>query len=607
MLHGSRIGKASVLGFLLGMGSMAGVLQTAVGAEEPDGAAGVFKRAPAEVAVGGITQAQRAAEAEALGARLAAEMPPGAMLRPIQVDLTDQDRAGLAQPYVSGTPLQIGVTKPLTPAVGFAHGQAADQRGVSVDLGNGGFVWAVTVTSPGAQAIRVKFTNFSLPPSAEAYFFSVGGFADGPYVGKGRNGTGEFWTRSISGDTGVIQVRYTGQGNDAGRGQISFDVAEVAHIGARSDNGPGPFPDPQSHDTWPCADNVACLVDANCVSSTPADPAKDAVAKMEWIIGPSVYTCTGGLLADTVSATQIPYFLTANHCFSASIANLETWFNYRTASCNGVCPHNILTGGAPPSDTVGITVVASNATSDFTLGTLNQAPPAGAVFLGWNNTPVAFTNATQLWRISNANFGPQVYSQQQVDTGSPVCGGLPRGNIIYSDSNTGATMGGSSGSPVVNSASEVVGQLYGCCGFNCADACASAPTNWTVDGAFAVTWPSVQPFLDPSGGCTSNPDCTGGQICCTGTCTTPTCSSAADCNDSNACTVDTCNNPGTCTASCSNPPVACGPNDGCCPAGCSFPTDPNCPSCLPLNSSCTANNQCCSNRCKGPAGNKKCK
>ena len=62
-------------------------------------------------------------------------------------------------------------------------------------------------------------------------------------------------------------------------------------------------------------------------------------------------------------------------------------------------------------------------------------------------------------------------------------------------------MGGSSGSPVVNSASEVIGQLYGCCGYNCGNDCDFA-NNWTVDGAFAETWPYVEEFLDPEGGCT---------------------------------------------------------------------------------------------------------
>ncbi len=323
------------------------------------------KRVGPEVAVGGITRAERAAQQNALRAQLKAQMPATAMDTPIRIELTPQDRANLAAPAESGKPLRIGVVKAILPGVEKASGQAFRRPfvspsseevghptlGVIKEMEDGNLVWAVTVTSPEAEAIRVHFKNFSLPPGAEMHFFSLDGATDGPYARKGRNANGDFWTRSISSDTGVIQLRY----NKASQQRISFVISEVAHIHNRrhlqQEQG-----GVASHDTWPCADNAPCLVDANCVSGTPADPAKDAVAKMEWIQGPWVFTCSGGLLADTDPTTQIPYFLTANHCFDASIANLETWFNYTTDSCNGNCPHNIRTGGAAPSDTVGITV-----------------------------------------------------------------------------------------------------------------------------------------------------------------------------------------------------------------------------------------------------------
>jgi hypothetical protein len=593
---------------------------TPAGAGEPARATAVeasrpVRRAAPEAAAGGISREERIAQQEVLRAALAAELPDGVMRTPILIGLTDQDREDLAEPYGANgpAPLRIGVVKALTPRIEISRGDGFDQ-GVLRETADGGFVWAASVSSPEAMAIRVHLTNFSLPPNAELFFYDLTGQAHGPYTGQGRNGNGDFWTHSIGSNTGVIQLRYNGRVTKVDRAAISFVISEVAHIHDRSqltlgDGGVA------SHDTWPCADNASCLVDANCVSGTPADVAKDAVAKMEWITTPFVNTCSGGLLADTDGSSQIPYFLTANHCFSSSISNLETWFNYTTSSCNGECPHNILTGGAPPSDTVGITVVASNSVSDFTLGILGGAPPAGAVFLGWNNSPVAFTDGLQLWRISNANFGPQVYSQQEVDTGSPVCSGLPRGNIIYSDTNTGGTMGGSSGSPVINSAGEVVGQLYGCCGFNCADDCASAPTNWTIDGAFAVTFPFVEEFLDPAGGCSTNGECDDGNectrdvcnagscentavadntscnggagICCGGTCSTAACSGSGDCDDGDLCTTDTCNNAGTCSASCSNDPVSCPPGEAC------NPSNGNCePQVCNNNGTCDSGEDC---------------
>jgi hypothetical protein len=199
--------------------------------------------------------------------------------------------------------------------------------------------------------------------------------------------------------------------------------------------------------------------------------------------------------------------------------------------------------------------------------TLDQSPPAGATFLGWNNSPIANTDGAALYRISHPNFGPQAYSEHDVDATSPTCAGWPRGQRIYSSDQTGATMGGSSGSPVLNSASEVVGQLSGCCGYNCGNECDSN-NNWTVDGALAFYWNSVAAFLDPQGGCSTDAEC-GDDLFCSGTetCRAGSCESSGDpcgagteCNEaSNSCDPPVCDNDGTCEAgeNCSNCPGDC--------------------------------------------------
>lgn len=521
------------------------------------------RRVAPEVAVGGLTVAQEAARQMTLHEELSARIPKGLEQAPIRVQITQKDRNDLAAPAPNGTgPLRIGVVKSVFPVAGKPVG--GDFTGGVVDqLPDGTFNWAISVSSPGARSIRVHFTDFSLPENTEMYLLSPSGQAHGPYVGDGRNANGDFWTRSILSDSGTILLRYRGNAPDADRPNMSFVISDIAHIKGRP-----PRPQEQSHDSWPCADNAPCVVDVNCVNTGPAGPAEDAVAKMEWTQGPFVNTCSGGLLADTDGGSQIPYFLTANHCITSDNSSLETFFNYTTSSCNGSCPDNLVSGGSPPAaSTIGVTVVATGSAGDFTLLTLDQAPPAGAVFLGWNNAAVSNSNGANLYRISNANFGPQVYSQHDVDTSSPECTGWPRGQRIYSLDQTGATMGGSSGSPVINSAGEVVGQLSGCCGYNCGDECDSA-NNWTVDGALAFYWDSVSEFLDPQGGCTGDPECDDG-LFCTGTesCVGGSCQSSGDpcgggttCNEAtNSCDAAACDNDGACEAGedCNNCPNDC--------------------------------------------------
>src|SRR5207249_4148425 len=98
-------------------------------------------------------------------------------------------------------------------------------------------------------------------------------------------------------------------------------------------------------------------------------------------------------------------------------------------------------------------VVTTAKKGDFTLLQLNNAPPSGSLFLGWSSTPIATTDGFQVYRVSNPDFGPQVYSQHNVDATFPACGGWPRGSWIYSRDITGAIDGGSSGSPIINASS----------------------------------------------------------------------------------------------------------------------------------------------------------
>jgi len=237
-------------------------------------------------------------------------------------------------------------------------------------------------------------------------------------------------------------------------------------------------------------------VDATCTKVAAANPAKSAVAKQEWIAGAFIYTCTGGLISDN-NPTRDNFLLTANHCYSRdrTAKNVTFYWRFATSSCDGTCPSN--TGW--PYKTTGADVVAANRKGDFTLVQLSTPPPAGSVFLGWTSAPVASTNGAHLYRISNPGFGPQVYSQHDVDASAPTCTGWPRGERIYSRDMTGAIDGGSSGSPVVNASSQIVGQLSGTCGYASSEVCSSGPgeSNATVDGAFAFYFSSVQPFLNP--------------------------------------------------------------------------------------------------------------
>ena len=466
-----------------------------------------YPQAPMQVATEGMTADEHLQRQADLSVRLGREMPSSATRMTSRIEFTLEEIEALDFGPSGSVPLKIGLVKAMAPAIS-VDGLTSDRTGALARRGaaapgertsDGDFVWALVVSSPDAGAIRLHIEDMSLPAGAELYLYSRDGQAHGPYTGEGPNGTGEFWTATIFGPEAVLQVRVQAPASEPDLSAVSFRVQEAGLITRNFAEGlrpPQRVPTAPPPPGFPCG-NPNCVVDATCVSGTPADPAKLAAAKMEWIAGAFIYTCTGGLINDT-NPTQSNFFLTANHCLSKNnnAQSVNFYWRFATSTCNATsCPSN----SGWPYQTSGSTVSKSGRKGDFTLLHLNTNPPAGSVFLGWSSAPVANTNGAQLYRISNPNFGPQVYSQHDVDTAVGTCSGWPRGERIYTRDIVGAIDGGSSGSPIVNGSSQIVGQLSGTCGFNPSNPCSGGPgeDNATVDGAFAFYFSLVQPILAP--------------------------------------------------------------------------------------------------------------
>jgi V8-like Glu-specific endopeptidase len=463
---------------------------TAVGALPAAAAERAIVEMPAAVMTEGLTVDQYQQRQAGLSAQLLAELPPEALLNRVRVALDPDEIAAIDGADRSASPLRIGLVKGIAPVSlsgldpdASADGPHRGPKGRAVQTRDGGWVWAMAIHAEGAGAVRLHLEDFSLPEGAELYVYTRDGEAYGPYTGTGPDESGEFWATTVFGSEAILQLRLSPGTTKASLDDVSFRVTEV---GALTEKFSGSLLEASGF----CG-NATCIVDASCYSA--ASSIRDAYAKMEWVAGAYIYTCTGGLLNDS-NPTQGNFFLTANHCFSksATAKGVTFYWRFRTTSCNGSCPSN--TGW--PYKTTGSSVKATNRKGDFTLLQLNANPPAGSVFLGWTNTPVANIDGALLHRVSNPNFGPQVFNTQTVSTSAPVCRSWPRGERIYSRDTLGATDGGSSGSPVVNASDQVVGQLSGACGSNVNDPC-DAVNNATVDGAFAYYWVTVQPFLQP--------------------------------------------------------------------------------------------------------------
>jgi hypothetical protein len=483
---------------------------------------------------------------------LASEMVPQALASPVRLGLTKEELLSLESPDPTERRLRVGLARPLGAALDLS---SLDPALLSPDrplpLGavrgtdDGGYTWSAVVQSPGASALRFRFTDFRLPAQAAAWVFDLEGHAHGPYTGRGPQGDGDFWSHNVFSDVVVVQVRHSGPVTAEQLAATRLTIAEVGHSGPLFR-----------------------------VALAPAvNDARGGVAHYQYVSGAFLYICSGGLLADTDDTTDEPWFLTANHCVSRGrdASNVETWFNWDTP-CGGSC--------ATPaqSSTLGASLERTNKTGDYSLLRLDQTP-SGVTFLGSSSAPVADANGTPLYRISHPAGAPQAYSAQEVDTSRTTCRSWPRGPWIYSTDTVGATEGGSSGSPVVNAAGEVVGQLSGACGYNVGDPCDSA-SNATVDGAFASYYSEIADLLDPSSGPGCTPTSSTEVACSDGV--DDDCDGATDCDDSD-CDQD---------AACAGPPSPCN-GDGVCDPGEDCTTCPN--ECAGVQNGKPSGRWCCGN------------
>jgi hypothetical protein len=389
-------------------------------------------------------------------------------------------------------PLKNGFARPvadalhvrLDSAVASKGSLANHARGLVATTEHGSLVWSGAVRIEGAHRVRLHLTNVRLPEGATLWVTGAGG--DPIPFDKDILHQGSLYTPSVNGPTVYLEVEvpYVKDAADA----ATFEIREVIEIVANSSLRT-PQPD----------DSPTCLIDAMCVNAgtfASINIAKDAIAHLQYVKGQGSFVCSGGLINDKVTNTVVPYLLTANHCFDsqASASSLETYFSYRTSSCNANFP-------AFPSAQLGATLLATNASSDFTFVQLNSIP-SGRFLLGW--TTVAPANGTKLFRVSHPFPdqydvpAPQFYSDTNVSTSFGACQGRPQSNYLYSIGGQGGTYGGSSGSPVLLADGVVVGQLFGACGTAPGDGC-DRISNASVDGRFATTFASIQQFINVTG------------------------------------------------------------------------------------------------------------
>ena len=317
-------------------------------------------------------------------------------------------------------------------------------------LEDGTQIWALNLHSPGALGMRVHLDGLNIPAGVEVLVYSVTrpSAVYGPFPGP--DGTGsDVWAPSCEGEDVVVECRIP-LGVDATG--LRFRVDEVVHLYQGVSAG-----------------NVAkggglCNLDVTC--SPEWATTASGVAGWGMVSSIGSLRCTGTLLADTDPTTDIPYFLSANHCFlggPADANSMEIYWFYQTNTCDGT-PPNIF---SVPRTTGGADLLANSNVgtgSDVALVRLRSAPDPAAAFVGWSSAVQPIGAETTCIHHPRGDFKRITFGNL---TDGPDACTLPSGVVPerfhQSTWYAGTTEPGSSGSPLFNDSQQIIGQLWGGC------------------------------------------------------------------------------------------------------------------------------------------------
>lgn len=408
-----------------------------------------------------------------------------------------------------GKPLQVSFGRDVPKAQSAALTQQVLNWQASA---TGGKAAAISISSTGAKALRIGLLVTKLPESATLRFYSQGSamayvvsgkevrkvLAQNLDAGDSSDAARTYWGPVIDGAEGTLEIALPAgvstDGVEIALPQVShfFMTANTAASMSASTNA-------MTNYAW-SNDGLSCQVDIQCA---PRSVASDSVAMLIYQKNGAGYQCSGTLLNNTAN-DALPYLLTANHCISDQTvaSTLSTWWLYRSASCNATSgTYQQVSGGAS------LKYTAYN--TDSTLLLMNNAPPAGTLFSGWNASPQALN--TTLTGIHHPQADSQrksvgsvtgYYTRNATNPNSFPYSTLANSTIVEITMTSGITESGSSGSGVFKNIDstnpQVVGQLYGADAPTCSSASVSN-TQSTVYGRFDVAFnDGISNWLSPT-------------------------------------------------------------------------------------------------------------
>ena len=399
--------------------------------------------------------------------------------------------------------------KPFRVAVNVATSVNISNHGTWTELENGAKIWRLGIKISDAKALGVYFKEkLIIPEGGKLHAYNK---THSQFIGAFTSASDNFSAlEMIQGDEVTLEY-YMPIGQTI---LPNIDIEKVGYFYRGVGERIATFRDGRPVDI-DRAD--ACQVDVACSEITGWESQRDAVVRYTFVLGQGTFLCTGSVINNTAEDCT-PYVLTANHCgdptSSSDIQNHVWYFNYQRPACsvgnttpyNGALSQTMSGGFFRASSQLGTHIAANNSQvsgSDFALLELSGTIPTAynPYYAGWSKTNAASSSGVGIHHPSGHEKKISTYT---ISLSSSTYNGGWSGahwQVFWSATTNGhgVTEGGSSGSPIFNTAGKIVGHLSGgasfCTATNQSDLYGKFNKAWSQDGTTASS--QIKSWLDP--------------------------------------------------------------------------------------------------------------
>jgi len=365
-------------------------------------------------------------------------------------------------------------------------------------LPDGGHVWRVGVTAPGALAMSAFFDKFVLPEGGKLFLYNPSkSQVIGAFTSSNNVPGGYFATELIAGERFIMEYY---QPPDVRTSpsihlyRINYAYRGVGFLNINKD-----------------VENTAegCEVNVKCPEGDAWQNEVGGVMRIMIVKEESSWWCSGSVL-NNVRNNRIPYVLTADHCFEGAIAtDLQQWvfyFDYQSPTCVNPAPNNYPT----PKTMTGATLKSHGGNggetgSDFCLVLLNQNIPDtfNVYYNGWSRKDTASPSGVGIHHPEGDLKKISTYDKPLITANYPGNPNPCHWEVTWvgTASGHGVTEPGSSGSPIFDNLGRIVGALTGG-DSDCDSSDQDLPDyygkfswSWDQDGSDSTT--RLKDWLDP--------------------------------------------------------------------------------------------------------------